>query len=322
MSSSPRTVAILATEGFSTFHFSVPLILFGDTVTDLKLFQLQICAEIPGMVWSGEGTAVRADYGLEAFTKADIVIVPFWGDVRQCPSPALLAALVEAKSKGAQLVGLCLGTFVLAYTGLLNGYHAATHWEYEDDFRDLFPHVNLDLNRLYVEDGGIITSAGTAAALDCCLQLIRQFYGTHVANQIARRMVAPPYREGGQSQYIQQMVPYRTSDERINQLIEYLRKNIHLPHHIEALAGYVSMSRRTLTRRFHDTTGMSIVEWITTERLRRSQELLENTTLTVERVAEVAGFQSTVTFRQVFRSKTGVSPVEWRKTFTGNKEEM
>ncbi len=146
---------------------------------------------------------------------------------------------------------------------------------------------------------------------------VRQRLGSHTANQIARRMVAPPYREGGQAQYRQLLIPKNTSDNRINQLLEYLSANLGLPHDIDTLAHLASMSRRTLTRHFHAATGMTVWEWVTTERLRRSQELLESTDIAVEQVAELAGFQSTITFRQ----RMGVSPSEWRKTFNGTPED-
>lgn len=313
----PTTVAIVASEGFSTFHFSVPLILFGETPDEPQRFLRYICAEQPGLLWSKEGTAVQATHDFTTLAQCDIVIVPFWRRVDEKPSPALLAALQQARENGATLVGLCLGTFALAYAGVLNNRRAATHWEYEKAFQRLFPEINLDVNVLYTEDDGIITSAGTAAALDCCLYVIRQRFGASVANQIARRMVTPPYREGGQAQYIEQVVPHRTGDNRINSLLTYLQAHLELPHNIDSLAKQAAMSRRTLTRHFHKATGMSLGEWITTERLRRSQVLLETSALSIEQVAERSGFQSSVTFRQVFREKLGVSPLEWRRTFQG-----
>lgn len=311
------SVAIVASEGFSTFHFSVPLILFGDSTSSEKRFTRYICAETPGMVWSKEGTAVMADADFSTLARCEIVIVPFWPDVDEKPSPALMEALTTARNNGATLVGLCLGTFALAYAGLLDRHRAATHWEYEKAFVRLFPHVSLDVNVLYTDDDGLITSAGTAAALDCCLYVIRQRFGTRVANQIARRMVTPPHREGGQAQYIEQAVPQNTSDKRINPLLEFLQQNLAQPLSIDALAERAAMSRRTLTRHFKKATGMSVGEWIMTERLRRSQSLLESTQLSIEQVAERSGFQSSITFRQAFREKMGVSPGEWRNTFQG-----
>lgn len=316
------TVALVASEGFSTFHFSVPLILFGDSVGDSPRFTRYICAETPGLVWSKEGTAVQADADFTTLAACDIVVIPFWGQVDEKPSTALLNALVAARRNGATLVGLCLGTFVLAYAGLLDNRRAATHWEYEKAFQRQFPRVKLDVNVLYTDDDGLITSAGTAAALDCCLYVIRQRFGASIANQIARRMVTPPHREGGQAQFIAQTVPYSSHDVRINPLLAYLQHNLAQAHALDDLAERVAMSRRTLTRRFQKATGMTIGEWLTSERLRRSQTLLENSTLSIERIAEQSGFHSAITFRQVFREKMGVSPQEWRKTFQGTAETM
>lgn len=212
-------------------------------------------------------------------------------------------------------MGLCLGSFVLAYAGLLDEHIAATHWEYEKDFRKLFPSVHLNLNALYVEDDGLTTSAGTAAAMDCCLYIIRQHFGIQTVNHIARRMVTPPHRSGGQAQYIDHPITQKTADCRINRVLDYLLLNLQESHDINSLAEYASMSRRTLTRHFIKATGMSVVEWITAARLHRSQELLENMDIPLEQIAEQAGFPSASTFRLQFREKFGVSPREWRKTF-------
>lgn len=313
----PVTVAIIAVEDFSPFHFSVPCILFSDKMTAKKRFEVQICAEKPGIVRSQDGFSVTASHGYEAVTHADIVVIPYWGTTANCPPQRLLNALVRARNNGAQIVGLCLGAFVLGYAGLLDGKRAATHWEFEQDFQARFPTTHLDINALYVDDEGIITSAGTAAALDCCLYVIRQRFGSVVANQIARRMIVPPHREGGQAQFIEQPVPKNTQDERINALIDFLRLHIHEQHNLDSLAQQVMMSRRTLTRHFMKATGSSVAEWLITERLRRSQELLESSHLPVERIAEQVGFLSPVTWRQHFKSHFGVSPAEWRKTFQG-----
>lgn len=242
-------------------------------------------------------------------------MVPYWGAVNQRPPQALLDSLVRARDNGAEIVGLCLGAFVLGYAGLLDGRRAATHWEFEQDFQRLFPQVQLDINALYVDDRRIITSAGTAAALDCCLYIIRQRFGSLAANQIARRMIVPPHREGGQAQFIAQPVPKSTRDARINCLLEYLQQHIHDAHNLDSLAQVVAMSRRTLTRHFAKATGMSIADWLTAERLRRSQILLEAGEMPVEQVAEIVGFRSAVTWRQQFKSRFGVSPAEWRRTF-------
>ena len=204
---------------------------------------------------------------------------------------------------------------VIGYAGLLDGRRAATHWEFEQDFQRRFPQVQLDINALYVDDQRIITSAGTAAALDCCLYIIRQRFGSLAANQIARRMIVSPHREGGQAQFIAQPVPKNTRDARINCLLDYLQQHIAEPHSLDSLARVVAMSRRTLTRHFARATGMSITDWLTAERLRRSQTLLEAGDLPVEQVAEAVGYLSAVTWRQQFKARFGVSPTEWRRTF-------
>lgn len=309
------TVAIVAVDGFSPFHYSVPCILFGDTVSGKKRFDVTICAEKTGLLTSRDGFALNATQDYSAIRQADIVMVPYWAHVLERPPQTLLDSLVQARNNGAEIVGLCLGSFVLGYAGILDGKRAATHWEFERQFQSLFPAVELDINALYVDDGNIITSAGTAAALDCCLYIIRQRFGSEVANQIARRMIVPPHREGGQAQFIAQPVPETTRDARINNLIDYLQRHINQPLSLDALADSVAMSRRTLTRHFMKATGMSVAGWITAERLRRSQLLLESSNLPVEAVAEQVGYLSAVTWRQQFKARFGVSPAEWRKTF-------
>ncbi|MEI9483156.1 helix-turn-helix domain-containing protein [Enterobacter cancerogenus] len=308
-------VAIVAVDGFSPFHYAVPCILFGDTVSGETRFKVTICAEKPGLLTSKDGFALNATQDFSAIGQADIVVVPYWQHVLERPPQALLDSLVQAKKRGAAIVGLCLGAFVLGYAGILDGKRAATHWEFERQFQSLFPKVQLDINALYVDDDHIITSAGTAAALDCCLYIIRQRFGSVVANQIARRMIVPPHREGGQAQFIAQPVPKDTRDARINCLIDYLQQHIAQPHNLDSLAAIVSMSRRTLTRHFIHATGMSVADWLSAERLRRSQILLESGNLPIESVAAEVGFASAVTYRQQFKARFGVSPMEWRKTF-------
>lgn len=310
-------VAVIVTNGFSPFHFSVPCILFGSAMPEPDLFQVDICAEKPGVVLSDIGLSINVEYGLERLDCADIVIVPYWHDPDEKPSQLLLDKLIGVWQRGAEVVGLCLGTYVLAYTGLLDQHRAATHWEYEADFTQRFPAVHLDSNSLYTTDERLITSAGTAAGIDCCLNIVRAHYGSAIANRVARRMVVPPYREGGQAQFIERPIPVNTRDNKINELISYLRRNLDKPHDLDSLANFANMSRRTLTRHFLKATGITLGEWLNAERLRRSQELLETTNNSIESVAEETGFQSPVSFRQSFKARFGVSPSEWRRTFRG-----
>lgn len=314
---SELSVAIVATPGVSPFHFSIPCMVFSQMVHRPGLFRVETCAERAGPVPGGMGFSIDVPHGPELLETADIIIVPYWNHPDECPPPALLESLCRAWARGSELVGLCLGTYVLAYAGLLDNRRAATHWEFEEDFRARFPAVHLDANALYTTDDRLVTSAGTAAAIDCCLSIVRERCGSAVANRAARRLVVPPYREGGQAQFIERPVPVNTRDEKINELIEYLRRNLERQHDLDALAGFVNMSRRTFTRHFLRATGMTVGEWIIAQRLQRSQELLETTGFSIETVAEMAGFQSPVSFRQSFRARFNVSPREWRRTFRG-----
>lgn len=223
-----------------------------------------------------------------------------------------------AQQNDAQIVGLCLGAFVLSYAGLLDGKRAATYRKFEQGFQAHLPAAHLDINALYVDDDSITTSADTATTLDCCLHVTRQRFGSTVVNQVARRMIVPPHREGGQAQLIEQPVAKNIKGQRINVLLDYLRQHLHEPHSLDELAQRVTMSRRTLTRHFMKITGSSVAEWSTVGRLRRSRTLLESSQLSVERIIEQVGFQSLVIWHQHFKSHFGVSPTEWRKTFCGD----
>lgn len=315
-------VAVIATPGVSPFHFSVPYMVFGQALPEPGHFCLQICAESPGTVRSEAGLSIATENGLELLETASIIIVPFWSHPEEHPSPTLLKALQDAWRRGAEVVGLCLGTYVLAYAGLLDNRRAATHWEYERDFTGRFPAVRLDTNALYINDERLITSAGTAAGIDCCLNIVRTHYGSAFANRVARRMVMPPYREGGQAQYIERPVPETTRDTAVNELTNYLRRNLERPHSIDSIAKFCSMSRRTLTRHFLAATGMTIGEWLNSERLQRSQELLECTDHSIEVVSSMSGFQSPISFRQSFKARFDISPSEWRRTFRGPDNQL
>ncbi|WP_039055869.1 helix-turn-helix domain-containing protein [Enterobacter sp. Bisph1] len=310
-------VVIIATPGFSPFHFSVPAIIFDKAMPEPGLFSVDICAEQPGTVESDIGISLNVKHGLERLDSADIIIVPFWEHPETRPSPMLLDALRSAWQGGAEVVGLCLGAYVLAYAGLLNNRRASTHWEFERDFAARFPEVRLDSNALYTCDERLITSAGTAAGIDCCLNIVREHHGAALANRVARRMVIPPYREGGQAQFIEHVIPETTRDTQINDLLGYLRRNLDKQHDIDSLAGFCSMSRRTLTRHFIKATGMTVGDWLSAQRLQRSQELLETTDHSIETVSALAGYKSPVSFRQRFRARFNVSPSEWRRTFRG-----
>ncbi|MDU8925312.1 helix-turn-helix domain-containing protein [Pasteurellaceae bacterium LIM206] len=310
-----KTLAILLYPDVPVFQFSVPYTIFKDA-TGPDLFDVKLVAETKS-VRSG-GMQLQADVGLDWLAKADVVIVPGWANLSQPPSQKIITALQAAYQRGVYLVGLCYGTYALAYAGLLDGKKAATHWLGEQDFSRRFPKISLDNNALYIEDERLITSAGTSAALDCCLYLIRKFYGAKIANRTARIMVTPPHREGGQAQFIEQAISPPKKDKHLSELLDYLYQNLHIPHKIDELADKVHISRRTFTRHFQKMTGQSFTQWLINARLQRSLEWLETSTLTIEQIAEKIGFQSAVSFRQHFKAKFKISPNEWRKVFVGS----
>lgn len=308
-------VALFVYPNFSPFHFAVPYLVFSAELTEGPLFDLRIVSSTAQPLTAERALTVQPDGGLELTETADILVVPGWHDLDARPAPELVAALERAHARGAHVVGLCYGAYVLAYAGLLDGKRASTHWMAEKDFCQRFPRVKLDMNALYVDEDRLITSAGTGAGLDCCLYIVRKYYGPKIANKVARTMVIPPHREGGQAQFIEQPMAASTQDSQVNRLLDYLRENLGKQHSIDDLAARAAMSRRTFTRHFHKATGMTLVDWLVNERLQQTRDLLETTSMPVERISELVGFQTPVSFRQHFKKRFHVSPRDWRRTF-------
>ncbi|KMY02424.1 AraC family transcriptional regulator [Pseudomonas syringae KCTC 12500] len=315
----PPVVALILYPDFSPFHFSVPYLVFSAKQPEGPLFDLQIVSSGAHTLRAERALTVHPDGGLELAETADILVMPGWHDLNARPGDDLVAVLLRAHSRGAYVVGLCYGAYPLAYAGLLEGKRASTHWMAEQDFSQRFPRIKLDMNALYVEEDKLITSAGTGAGLDCCLHLVREYYGARVANKVARTTVIPPHREGGQAQFIEQPVAASTQDAQLNILLDYLRNNLDQTHSIDDLAKRIAMSRRTFTRHFSKATGMTLVDWLVNERLRLTRELLETTSLSIDRIAVTAGFQTPTSFRQHFKKRFQVSPSDWRKTFSAMK---
>lgn len=310
-------VAVVAFDRISAFHLSVPCMVFGDALREDSPFQVVVCAGGPGPLRTRTGFGLTGLAPLSTLRKADVVIVPSWRDVEEPAPPRLLQALREAHARGAQVVGLCLGAHVLAESGLLDGRRATTHWEYAAAFARRFPAIDVDADVLYVEDANVLTSAGTAAGIDACLHLLRQRLGAAEANRVARRLVVPPHRQGGQAQFIEQPLPRTAGGARLARLIDGVRQRLHEPHTLDSLAGDAKMSRRTFTRQFKALTGTSVQSWLLAERLALSQRLLEETDQPVENVSGMAGFGSVVSLRHHFRRAFGVSPTAWRRNFGG-----
>ena len=309
-------VAIYAMENFIPFHISVPWLTFHDSrLSGEELFDTVIFSTDPHMVTSSSLFAVNAPFGLEAVMNADIIVIPYWPHIDVYPREDVQRALVKAHQAKKLIVGLCLGAYVLGYAGLLAGRRATTHWFYCEDFEKRFPDTQLDPRALYIEDDNIITSAGTAASLDCCLYIVRRFHGVAVANQLARMLVTAPHREGGQAQFIDRPLPTKSFDERIKQLLQELYSELHVRHTIQSLAKRTLMSRRTFTRRFQSATGVAPLQWITVQRLHAAQEMLESTDYTVEKIADLTGFPSAASLRYHFFRRFNITPNDWRRNF-------
>jgi len=314
---SPTTVAVVAFDGISPFHLSVPCLVFGEDRSALGVppFRLLVCAAQPGQLRTSAGFGIDVAHDLGALRRAQIVIVPSWLDTGERAPAALLDALQRAHRRGAQIVGLCLGAFVLADAGLLDGRDATTHWSFAGAFAARYPSVGLDPDVLYVDHGDVLTSAGTAASLDCCLHLLRQRCGAEVANRVARRLVVAPHREGGQAQFIEQPLPLAQRDDKLQALLGWIVQHLDQVHSVDSLANRAAMSRRTFTRRFRQTTGTTLLQWLLHQRLARARRLLETTDRTVEWVALEAGFGSAVSLRQHFAASIGTSPTRYRAQF-------
>ncbi|HET6552943.1 MAG TPA: transcriptional regulator FtrA [Dyella sp.] len=310
-----RDVAVLMYDGLCTFEFGIAVEMFGLSRPELpEWYRFGLCAVDAGEMRAAGGMRVLADNGLEALATAGTVIVPGWRGVDAAPPPVLLDALREAHARGARLLSFCSGVFVLAATGLLDGRRATTHWRYIDALAQRFPRIRIEPDVLYVDEGSLLTSAGSAAAIDLSLHLIRRDYGPAVANMVARRAVVPAHRDGGQAQFIQWAVPEQGAT--LGKLLEWMRRHLDQPLPLPELAERARMSERTLLRRFEEATGCSPKQWLTRERLNRARELLEGSDLPVERVADVCGFGSADTLRHHFRHHLQLSPARYRERFT------
>lgn len=310
-------IAIVTYDQISPFHLSVPCIVFGDDLLRLGAprYRLLVCAERTGTIHTLSGFSIQVEHDLSALDDADTVIVPSWSAPNDEPSAALLAALQNAATRGARIVGLCLGTFVLARAGLLKGRSASTHWAWADDFERDYPDVKLERDALYTDEGDIVTSAGTAAAIDCCLFLIRKDYGAEIANRVARRLVVAPQRYGGQSQYIEMPVIKTERTDSLSLAMDWAIRHLNEPLNVEDLALRANMSRRSFTRHFKQKTGTTFIQWLLYQRLGVAQRLLETGSCSIDDIAERAGFGSTVSFRLQFSKTFSVSPASYRKQF-------
>lgn len=311
------TVAVLMFDGAPMFEMSVPISVFGTdrTASGAPGFDVLAVAAEAGTYTSTSGVRLRAPHGLDALDRAGIVVVPTWRDPQEAPPEPPLEALRAAHADGALIVGLCMGAFVLAAGGLLDGRRAATHWFHAPALAARYPGVTVDSSVLFVDDGDVITSAGTSAGIDACLHVVRRTHGPRAATAIARRMVVAPQRSGGQAQFIDRPLPPEHDADGLGRVMSYALEHLGDQLDIDDLAARAHLSRRTFDRRFRALTGTSPLQWLLRQRVLRAQRLLEHTGLSVDAVARDVGLSAAVSLRPIFRRTVGVSPQAYRDTF-------
>ncbi|MEV6563200.1 GlxA family transcriptional regulator [Streptomyces kronopolitis] len=318
-------VVVLVRDGMLPMEVGIVHRIFGEarSADGEPLYELVTCALRPGEVLADTDFTVRVAHGPEALATADTVVVPASGadydGSEGCGAGRLSAELAGALSRirpGTRVASICTGAFVLAAAGLLDGRRATTHWASVDDFRRLFPSVELDADVLYTDSGQVLTAAGVASGTDLCLHMVRCDHGAAVANDVARRTVVPPHREGGQAQYIRRPVP-EPQLSSTGAARAWALEHLDRPLSLRELAARESMSVRTFTRRFREEVGISPLQWLTRQRVERARQLLEETELTVDRIAAEAGFGTAASLRQHLQAAVGVSPRAYRCTFRG-----
>jgi AraC family transcriptional regulator, transcriptional activator FtrA len=310
------TVAAVVDQGALTFDFAIPCEVFGVDRSDIASpwYEFLVVAAGERRVRTQTGFVIEAPLGLDALDRADTIVVPGWSSTDVDPSDDLIAALRGAHRRGARIVSICTGAFVLAASGLLDGRRATTHWMYAGDLQARYPRVELDPSVLYVADGTIMTSAGTAAGIDLCLHIVTADYGADVAATVSRRMLMPLHRSGGHAQYVDTPVPQARGDE-MTELLAWAVTRIPAGLSVGDLAQRAAVSPRTLTRRFRQATGLAPGEWLQGERLRLARRLLETSDDPIERVARHAGYDTPVAMRAQFARRLRTSPRAYRRTF-------
>ncbi|NGO69131.1 GlxA family transcriptional regulator [Streptomyces boncukensis] len=316
-------VAVLVRPGVMPMELGLVHQLFGyaRTPADEPLYEVVTCAPEPGTIRTDADFPIQVAHGPRALEEAGTVLVPATHEPDETDgrlSGPVARALSHIRP-GARVASICTGAFVLAAAGLLDGRRATTHWRSVPEFRAHFPHITLDPDVLYVDEGDVLTSAGEASGIDLCLHLIRRDHGTATANRVARRTVVPPHRDGGQAQYIPRPVPPEQSSSTGRARAWALRR-LDRPITLSELAEQEAMSVRTFSRRFREETGQTPVQWLTRQRIDHARQLLEETELSVDRVAADAGFGTGASLRQHMRALIGVSPRAYRRTFRGRDE--
>lgn len=303
-------------DGLCTFEFAIAAEIFGLARPEMGAgwYRFASAALEPGVLRAHGGLRVTSDGGPELLDEADLIVMAGWKGADVPVPPALAQRLRAAWARGARLASICSGAFVLAATGLLDGRRAATHWRYAQRLRERHPAIDVDADVLYVDDKRVLTSAGSAAGIDLMLHIVRGDFGVEAANSVARRLVMPAHRSGGQAQFIERPVPADRA-HRLAGVLEQVRTDLRANWTVERMAGAAAMSPRTFLRRFTEATGQSPGDWLITERVAEAQRLLEASALPVERVAEAAGFGSVQALRHHFQARLGLAPRAYRASF-------
>jgi transcriptional regulator GlxA family with amidase domain len=314
-------VVVLVPAGVAAFDLGTPSQILNaarSVTTDERLYDVRTCTADGAAVRTSGGFSVVPDHGPEVLDEADTVIIPgVHGTMMATGVPAFTDAEIAAVRRipdGTRLVSICTAAFALAAVGRLDDRPATTHWAYVDDFRRMYPKVRLNPDVLFVDDGDVLTSAGVGAGVDLCLHLVRRDFGSEVANLAARRSVMPPWRDGGQAQYIVRHVPHPT-DSSTAAAREWALTHLDSSLELAAMARRARMSVRTFTRRFREETGLSPAQWLVRQRVEHARLLLETTDLSVDEVARRAGFGTSVSLRAHLRAAVGVAPLAYRRTF-------
>ncbi len=311
-----RDVAALIYPGLGTFEFGIVVEIFGLPRPEVgpNWYRFQVCSMRPGPVRATGGVTVQAQGGLAQLSRAGTIVVPGWKSAHEKPPKELTDALRRAHARGARLVSICSGVFLLAATGLLDGKRATTHWRYVDALRSHYPEIRVEPDVLYVDEGTILTSAGSAAGIDLCLHIVRRDFGAEIANKVARRLVVSPQREGGQAQFIEEPIR-ETADTGLAPVLHWLESHLDQPLSVQALAKRAAMSTRTFARQFRQQTGTTPHQWLTHRRLHAAQRRLELTKESIDQVADAVGWETAATLRQHFRRHLHTTPTSYRRKF-------
>jgi AraC family transcriptional activator FtrA len=312
----PPLVVALAYDRLCTFEFGCVIEMFALQRPELEVdwYRFEVCSLEPGPIRAFGGVTMEASHGPSLLDQADIILIPGWRDPAEKPPQILIDKLQAAYARGSRICSICSGVFVLAWSGLLDGKAATTHWRLTKRLAEAFPAILVEPNVLYVDAGQIMTSAGSASGLDMMLHLVRTDFGTRVANLVARRLIVAPHREGGQAQFLQNPLPSGIPG-RLTKLMEWIRENLTLQHTLRSLADQAAMSPRSLQRQFQEASGLSPFDWVVRERILVAKELLEGTETPIDTLSEQVGFGSEESFRRHFRLWVRTTPTAYRRSF-------